>query len=148
MPIHKFEQTLEDFCSLEDLDLRLFGREYLPAPHKAPSSLPPGIYAFWLEGWGWLKIGKAGPNSQPRWTSHHYRGCAPSTVAGSLRLDVEINAYFHLELLDTDALSEWIKRHTCRANILMSAGLGNEVLSKLEDFLIKRLNPRYEGRRR
>jgi hypothetical protein len=40
---------------------------------KAPSRLPLGtqaVYAFLL-GERWLKVGKAGPNSQPRFTTQH-----------------------------------------------------------------------------
>jgi hypothetical protein len=57
--------------------------------HQPPPRLPEGkvgIYLFWGDG-EWLKIGKVGQNSQPRWTSHHYWGCAPSTLFGSLRSD-------------------------------------------------------------
>src|SRR5260370_4032959 len=38
------------------------------------------------------KVGKAGPKSQPRWTSHHYWGCALSTLSGSLRSDPQMKA--------------------------------------------------------
>ena len=142
------EISLTEFLNENDLRRSLFGTEYLPAPHRPPSRLPAGkvgIYCFWLESWGWLKIGMAGPNSQPRWTSHHYWGCALSTLAGSLRSDPEMAEPARL---DRDALRAWIIRHTCRANILMPSRMGRGILLRLEGFLHARLNPRYEGGRR
>lgn len=64
--------------------------EYLPAPHRPPTRLPAGkmaVYGFWGNGC-WLKIGKAGPNSNPRYTLQHYNaGSAQSTLAASLKDD-------------------------------------------------------------
>lgn len=60
---------------------------YQPLNHK-PLALPEGkmaVYTFVYNGNQFLKIGKAGPNSSPRYQSHHYyidRG--PSTLARSL----------------------------------------------------------------
>lgn len=119
--------------------------EYLPAPHQPPSRLPldqMAIYAFWWEG-EWLKIGKAGPRSQARYTSQHYHaGSAPSTLAGSLANDPRMQ---EVHGFDRQHLGEWIKRSTCRVNILVSARKRKEVLSLLEAFLHVRLVPRYEG---
>jgi hypothetical protein len=47
--------------------------ENLPAPHR-PTSLPSGltgVYAFSYNGQT-LKVGKAGPKSKARFSSHHY----------------------------------------------------------------------------
>ncbi len=62
--------------------------ELLRAPHKRPTSLPPGlqaVYAF-LVGDRCLKVGKAGPKTQARFTSQHYgheRRRAPSPSPSS-----------------------------------------------------------------
>ena len=48
--------------------------ELLPVPHQRPKKLPKGsqaVYAFLL-GTHCLKVGKAGPKTQARFTSHHY----------------------------------------------------------------------------
>jgi hypothetical protein len=118
--------------------------EYLEAPHR-PSSLPSGkmaIYAFWWND-TWLKIGKAGPNSGPRYISQHYTGQAISTLAGSLVQDLQI----HEALADFDAQmpGKWIKTSTCRVNILLPSNRRKALLSLLEVFLHVRLNPMYEG---
>src|SRR5436309_10093554 len=84
------EKALREFAAARAFDLCVFEIEYLAAPHKPPSRLPPGkmaVYGFWLEGWRWLKIGKAGPNSSARYAYQHYNGRAGSTCAGSLQSD-------------------------------------------------------------
>ena len=143
------EANLRAFCEEYDLSRNLFSTEYLPAPHMPPSwpRGKMGVYAFWtgrLEEW--LKIGKAGPNSQPRWTTHHYLiGCADSCLPESLRSDPEMS---EVSELDRYELRAWIMRNTCRANILVSARVDQGILLRLEAFLHARLKPRYEGGRR
>lgn len=60
--------------------------EPLGIPHT-PKPLPQGwqgVYCFMYRE-AWLKVGKAGPKSALRWTSHHYHpGRAQSTLAFSL----------------------------------------------------------------
>ncbi len=117
--------------------------EYLPAPHK-PTSLRKGkmaVYAFWWNN-EWLKIGKAGPNSSPRYVSQHYTGSAISTLSGSLSTDPRMA---RIEGFDQTNLKEWIKKSTCRVNILIPSEKPKVILSLLEAFLHARLNPRYEG---
>ena len=58
--------------------------EFLPAPHRPPSRLPErkmGVYGFYGDDC-WLKIGKAGPKSQPRWNSPRLRFCSMPSGAG------------------------------------------------------------------
>src|SRR5438093_12719636 len=70
--------------------------ERLPAPHKAPSSLPRGKMAVYVFEWKnqCLKVGKVGPNSQARYTSKHYgpsssnSNLAQSVLAGSDELGI------------------------------------------------------------
>lgn len=119
--------------------------EYLPAPHKPPSSLLHGkmaIYAFWWND-AWLKIGKAGSKSKQRYTYQHYNsGSAMSTLAGSLANDPRMGS---IGGFDIQRPGDWIKNSTCRVNILMSVQRRKELLSLLEAFLHARLEPRYEG---
>jgi hypothetical protein len=119
--------------------------EYLGAPHRPPSSLPAGrmaVYGFWHNG-AWLKIGKAGPNSNARYTSQHYNlGSAASTLAGSLAGDPHLRS---VDGFDPRAPGGWIKTATCRVNILLPSARRRELLSLLEAFLHLRLKPRYEG---
>lgn len=145
----EMEETLNAFVTVAELagdPIRLdeLQVEYLSAPHRQPSSLPNGkmaIYAFWWND-EWLKIGKAGPNSGPRYVSQHYTGSAMSTLAGSLANDPNME---QVEGFTPHFPGEWIKKSTCRVNILISAQRKKELLSLLEAFLHVRLNPRYEG---
>lgn len=59
-----------------------FAVEDHAAPHR-PVTLPPGrvaVYGFWWNG-TWLKIGKNGGNSGPRFLSHQYHLTARSSLA-------------------------------------------------------------------
>lgn len=118
--------------------------EFLPAPHQPPSRLPFGtmaIYGFCYDN-DWLKIGKAGPRSGPRFTSHHYHSSAPSTLAKSLSGDPRMR---ELEGFDPLLSGDWIRQHTHRVNILLPSDRNRALLSLLEAFLHVRLKPRYEG---
>jgi hypothetical protein len=89
------EANLAAFCEENDLSRNLFSTEYLPAPHT-PTPLPrgeKGIYCFWMERRKeWLKIGKVGPNSGPRWTTQHYHiGNADSSLPKSIVSDPEMS---------------------------------------------------------
>ena len=128
----------------ESLQLSDLTVEYLEAPHRQPSNLPTGkmaIYAFWCNG-EWLKIGKAGPNSGPRYISQHYTGNAMSTLAGSLVKDSQMQEVAGFDIQNP---GQWIKASTCRVNILILSHRRRELLSLLEAFLHVRLNPKYEG---
>lgn len=146
----ELEEALASFIEVSKLagdpvspdDLQI---EYLPAPHKPPSNLPKGkmaVYAFWWND-QWLKIGKAGPNSSPRYISQHYTGKAPSTLRGSIEKDPKMKVIIESETQD---LGKWIKDNTCRLDILISTDQDSKLLSLLEAFLHVRLNPRYEGK--
>ena len=142
--------ALKDFLTVSQLagdeispnDIQV---EILEAPHKPPSHIPKGkmaIYAFWWNG-VWLKVGKAGPKSNARYTSQHYNaGSARSTLAGSLINDPRMDS---VNGFDPNEPGAWIKASTCRANILLPANRNKELLSLLEAFLHVRLAPRYEG---
>ncbi len=129
--------------------------ELLPAPHKRPANLPRGlqvVYAF-LVGDQCLKVGKAGPKTQARFTSQHYGMNAPSTLAKSILANRQ-----HLIALlpsprrgEIDALNEatvgaWIERNTGRLHVFLPSLLGALPLSLLEAFVQCRLNPVFEGK--
>jgi hypothetical protein len=119
--------------------------EYLKAPHRPPTRLPAGkmaIYGFWGDG-GWLKIGKAGPNSAARYTSQHYNlRSTPSTLAKSLASDPHMRTVKGFDQQDPGV---WIKANTHRVNILLPSQRPREFLALMEAFLHLRLRPRYEG---
>ena len=140
--------ALETFLMVADLGGVQLKRieldvEYLDAPHRAPSRLPldkMAVYGFWGDG-GWLKIGKAGPNSGARYTSQHYNpGSAPSTLSASLSKDPRMAT---VESFDPAVPGEWIRASTHQVNVLLPADQPKELLSLLEAFLQLRLRPRY-----
>jgi hypothetical protein len=143
------EEALDAFARVSQLAGDPIGRsdltvQFLPAPHRAPSSMPAGtmaVYGFWADG-RWLKIGKAGPHSGPRYVSHHYNLSAPSTLAKSLAADPAMRG---VAGFDPAAPGGWIREATNRVNILMPAARDPMLLALLEMFLHVRLRPRYEG---
>lgn len=128
----------------------------LGIPHR-PTPLPPGwqgVYGFRWRG-SWLKVGKAGPNSNARWESQHYNpGSAMSNLAFSLvrygRLaTIEepslpgLRAELHR--VDPDDMADWIKKHTERVNILIGSEAGRGGLEELESIAQRLLRPVFEG---
>ena len=119
--------------------------EYLEMPHLQPKRLPPGkmaVYGFW--GFGeWLKIGKAGPKSNARYTSQHYHpGRSKSNLSDSLVRDPRMAI---VDGFDKQNPGQWVTQRTHRVNILISKQKHKTLLSLLEVFLQARLKPRYEG---
>jgi hypothetical protein len=137
---------------LESAHLR---HELLPSPHKRPSRLPPGlqaVYAFLLDE-RCLKVGKAGPSTQARFTSQHYGFNAPSTLAKSILANPQRLA----DLLPPERRSEvatlneakvgaWIERNTARLHIFLPMQAGPLALGLLEAFVQCRMNPVFEGK--
>ena len=119
--------------------------EELKSPHTAPSKLPTGkmaVYTFFFNG-QCLKVGKAGPHSQARYTSQHYSAkSAPSTLAKSILKEIDD---FGVADIEEDNVGKWIKENTDRVNFLVGVNLGIPVLTLLESFLQCRLRPRFEG---
>jgi hypothetical protein len=130
--------------------------ELLSAPHRRPSRLPSGktaVYAFIL-GPCCLKVGKAGPKSQARFTSQHYSpgssmsNLASSVISGRDRLEAALPPELHGLLLsiDEDSIGRWIEHNCARAHVFLEASLGDGPLSLLEAFVQCRLRPLYEGK--
>jgi hypothetical protein len=119
--------------------------ERLPAPHKRPSALPPGRMAVYVFFWNGqcLKVGKAGPKSQARFTSQHYIAASSnSNLAKSL---IAYHGDTGFPGISESNVGEWIKVNVGRVNFLLDVGCGIPVLTLLESFLQCRLKPRFEG---
>lgn len=89
-----------------------------------------------------MKIGKAGPKSNARYTSQHYSpGSSRSNFALSLEKDSPTS-----EILDfgSDSAGDWIRSNTNRVSILLDAKHGILLLSFLEAFLHLRFRPEFE----
>lgn len=144
------EALIADFLQVAGLAGVALSREMieveeLPAPHAPPSSLPQGRMAAYVFLWGdvCLKVGKVGPKSQARYTSHHYSpGSSRSNLAKSILGDSEIRRPAGL---DCDSVGSWIRANTDRLDFLLPKSAGPHALSLLEAFLQCRLRPRYEG---
>lgn len=119
--------------------------QFLSAPHSPPKELTPGkmaIYIFFL-GDQCLKVGKAGPKSQARYTTQHYNPkSSQSNLAKSILKEKE---RMGLANLDESNVGQWIKNRMDRINFLIDEERGIPLLSLLESFLQCRLKPKYEG---
>lgn len=126
----------------DQLDIKL---EILELPHT-PRRLPNGkmaVYVFCYKD-RTLKIGKAGPKSNARYTSQHYNPrSAPSTLSASL-LQYQDRLNLAAEF-DSETVGDWIKQNTQRINFILNAECGINVLTLLESFLQCCLNPEFEG---
>ena len=113
-------------------------------PHLPPRRLPKGkmaVYTFVYEG-EILKIGKAGPNSNARYTSQHYNPkSAMSNLAKSILSDKEM-----LEKgINEENVGEWIKQNCRRIDIEIDVDLGIFTLEFIEAVLHYKYTPKYEG---
>ena len=115
----------------------------LGVPHT-PKSLPVGkmgIYTFSFKD-QFLKIGKAGPNSNARFLSQHYNHkSAKSTLAASILRD---NDYNNHKITDKN-IKEWIKQNCRRVDIIFDISLGVFTLEFVEAILHYNYEPKYEG---
>ena len=137
------------------LDAEELRTELLPAPHARPSSLPIGtqaVYAF-ICGQGCLKVGKAGPKTQARFTSQHYGSNAPSTLAKSIirgrsRMLALVTpaARAEFETLDISSVGGWLERNTSRFHLFLPASAPGYALTLAEGFVQCRFRPIYEGK--
>jgi hypothetical protein len=120
--------------------------EITRSPHRQPKGLPAGkiaVYAFFLNGQA-LKVGKAGPSSNARYTSQHYN---PKSAGSNLARSILANpAKVGALCIDALGIGDWIKGHTDRLNLLAPVSLGNRMLSLLESFLHVRWRPVFEGK--
>ena len=128
-------------CPIDSSKINIIDRGL---PHIAPRSLPKGkmaIYTFVYED-RFLKIGKAGPKSNARYTSqHYYPNSARSNLAKSILLDLDMIE----KGIDEDNVGEWIKQNCRRIDIEIDAELGIFALELIESLLHYKYTPKYEG---
>ena len=131
--------------------------EVQQAPHE-PHPLPKGkcaVYVFSLsEAYGKycpagsgrvLKVGKAGPNSNARFQSQHYKpGRAPSTFAATLVTSRILWPYLGITQVTSEEVEDWIKYNTDRDNFYFDSS-DAPLLSELEKYIKGRLGPAFEG---
>jgi hypothetical protein len=139
------------------IDPSLIETEFIPAPHKPPAKLPRGkqaVYCFFF-GNTCLKVGKAGPKTQARFTHQHYSAtAAPSTLARSillqkndLKLKLPARLAEEIDALDDRSVGNWLKQNTTRIHVYLPEQWGDLALSLLELFLQVRYKPLCEGER-
>lgn len=143
--INEFDTIILDVSSvlgrpIEKHKYRIIDRG---VPHQ-PKTLPiqmMGIYTFWHDG-EFLKIGKAGPNSNARFLSQHYNPrSARSTLAASILKDNRMQG----KGIDKSNVGQWIKNNCRRVDILLDSDLGIFALELVEAALHYKYEPIYEG---
>lgn len=132
-------------AKLADLQIKENQIEILDrgCPHS-PSGLPNGKMGVYLFKYGdkYLKIGKAGPNSNARFRSQHYNpNSAQSNLAKSILNDQDMDKFN----LNNENVGNWIKQNIRRIDILIDSSLSIFVLELFESFLHCKFKPKYEG---
>jgi hypothetical protein len=117
--------------------------EILPKPHTRPQLLVgmQAVYVF-MHGDKCLKVGKAGPKSFARYSSHHYGPHAPSTLAKSI---IARQSELGVSDIAMEEVADWMFQELDRVGFLIPSTYGLLVLSLLEAFVQCRLQPRFEG---
>ena len=100
-----------------------------------------GVYTFLYRD-EFLKIGKAGPNSNARFFSQHYiPTSSASNLSKSILNDKEMKGLGMTE----ETVGDWIKQNTRRIDIILDVSLGIFALELVEAALHFKYEPRYEG---
>ena len=161
MNLSEFSKLVEDLLSSAQqagllISPKVIDAEFHSAPHMQPTCLPPekqALYWFSVEN-RCLKVGKAGPNSNARYTSQHYNPrSSQSNLAKSIlkhpniiKEVLPINQQCEIDMLNEESVGRWIKENTNRCNFLIDISLNPIALSFLETFLQVRFNPLFEGK--
>jgi hypothetical protein len=154
-------QLISDFItSLQQshglvLEPALISHQHLPAPHN-PTNLINGcgaVYTFTTHVSSTcqagpnraLKVGKVGPDSNPRFKYQHYSGSANSTLAGAIK-----NNCILWDLMGyssgVENTGKWIKDNLDRDDFFIALHpRQREIIKLLEVYLKARLGPMYEG---
>lgn len=108
------------------------------------------VYSFWIEGEDQpLKIGKAGPRSKARYTSHHYnRNSSESCLAKRIADDADFVQKYAIASVESRDLNEWIRNNCYRINIEMPFGKDGfdlYTLELVEAIMHNLYPPRFEG---
>lgn len=107
--INNFDKIIRDVSNVlgKPIDKEQYEIIDRGIPHK-PKTLPVGmmgVYSFW-HGGDFLKIGKAGPNSNARFFSQHYNPrSAQSTLAASILSDKRMQD----KDITENNVGDWIK---------------------------------------
>jgi len=139
------KSILLEIARLADLQIKEKQIEVLDrgCPHS-PSGFPKGKMEIYLFKWEdkYLKIGKAGPNSNARSRSQHYiPGSSRSNLAKSILNDPSMDKFN----LNDKNVGDWIKQNVQRIDILVDSSLSIFVLGLFESFLHCKFKPKYEG---
>lgn len=112
-------------------------------PHK-PESLPKGKIAVYIFKYKdeYLKIGRVGANSSPRFQSQHY---LPKSSISNLAKSIS-NDCTNYENMDSNHIGDWIKENCRRIDILIDENLGSFASELIESILHYRFRPKYEGK--
>lgn len=143
--INDFDKIIREVSSVigKPIDRRKYEIIDRGMPHQ-PKALPiqmMGVYTFWYEG-KFMKIGKAGPNSNARFLSQHYNPrSAQSTLAASILSDKRMQGKGITEY----NVGDWIKNNCRRVDILLDSDLGIFALELVEAALHYKYEPIYEG---
>lgn len=152
------EQLIVDFCQvavlagvpLSPADVKF---EALPAPHRRPTRLPAGkmaVYVFCTQT-RCLKVGKVGPKSQARFTTHHYAPASSMSNLSRSLLGACGGAYEGAPTIGAPAgltvktVGAWVEANCCRYHFFLGADQLPALQSLLEAFLQCRLQPMFEG---
>lgn len=128
--------------------------EILPGPHRQPG-LRPGfgaVYAFALSahtvsvaGAGTvLKVGKAGPNSDPRFRSQPYKLSSDSSLAKSLLKYRIVWSWLGIDQLNEATVKPWMLTNLDRLHIFVPAS-SRLMLPLLEMYVRARVGSVFEG---
>lgn len=143
--VRDFDKTINNVFNILDNPLDHNKYEIIDRglPH-VPQSLRPGcmgVYSFYYED-RFLKIGKTGAKSNARFLSQHYNpNSSSSNLASSILKDPNM-AYLNL---NSQNISDWIKTHCRRIDILIDESLGVFTLELVEAILHYKYKPLYEG---
>lgn len=112
-------------------------------PHE-PRNLPKGkeaVYIFIYRD-KFLKIGRVGKKSNPRFKNQHYSvSASKSTLANQI-----LNNENFKKIVDMDNIEGWIKHNCRRIDILLDANSGDFLTSMVEAILQYKYEPLFEGR--
>jgi hypothetical protein len=143
--VNEFDVLIQEVSSAlgKPIDKTLYKIIDRGLPHQ-PKSLPGGamgVYTFYYEG-HFLKIGKAGPNSNARFLSQHYNpNSAMSNLAKSILSDKKMQSLGITE----QNVGDWIKRKCRRIDVVIDAAAGIFALELIEAILHYKYSPIYEG---
>ncbi|GGH46416.1 hypothetical protein GCM10008014_09080 [Paenibacillus silvae] len=99
------------------------------------------VYTFQYKG-EFLKIGKAGSNSQPRFFSQHYH---PSRTGSNLAKSILFDPVMKIYELNDDTVGDWIKKNVDRIDVEVNGSLGIFTLNLIESIMHCLYEPKYEG---